>query len=385
MELKKIINFSPGPSRLPDPVVENICEMFLQRQKTGCSPIEKSHRGEEFLSIISDCKKLISKLLQLDQCAKPFHIIFLSGGASQDFLRCPINLLQKDEQAFYLDSGFWTKKAFSEGQLILKMQGLFDGQLKQISSSASADYAELPNFTQLPSEGKYLYLCTNNTIVGTQYHKMPESEIPLVADATSDLFAIERTPKELDKFSVLFCGTQKNLGTSGLSLVLVRDDIMQSLVKRQKINPIPSMLSYAVANEQNSLFNTPPVFPFYVLHQVLLWMEKKGGIQKLEQENRKKSEIIYKIIDECDLLQGHAKTRDRSIVNVVFRLSNRWGKQELWERALLKKFDDANFIGIKGHRLLGGFRASMYNAFPLSDAEKLADLLLEFIASIKKK
>lgn len=385
MELKKIVNFSPGPSRLPDDVVKNISEMFLQREKTGCSIIEKSHRGEEFLSIVSDCKKLVSKLLKLSQCAKKFHVLFLSGGASQDFLRCPINLLQKDENAFFLDSGFWTQKAFLEGQLILKMQGLSDKQLQEISSSKSTNYAALPTFKELPSKGKYLYLCTNNTIVGTQYHKMPECQIPLVADTTSDLFAIERPPKELDKFAVIFCGTQKNLGTSGLSLVLVRDDIMQQLVERQKTNPLPSMLSYAVANEQNSLFNTPSVFTFYVLHQVLLWIEKKGGIQKLEQENRKKSEIIYKLIDESNFFEGHAKTIDRSIVNVVFRISNRLEKQKLYEQDLLKKFDDAGFIGIKGHRLLGGFRASMYNAFPLSDAEKLATLLHEFIVSIEKK
>lgn len=381
---KESYNFYPGPSTIPDGVVQSAIKMLGERHTHGISLIEKSHRSDEFLSILHQCSDIIAKLLRLDECSQKFHSLFLHGGASQDFLRVPLNLLGKDDQAFYINSGFWTKKAEEQAILALKMRGFNEKVIQRVACTEANHFRNIPTLPpDILSNGKYIYLCTNNTIVGTQYHTLPQQKIPLIADATSDLFSIERSPQDLERFGIIFCSAQKNLGTAGVCLVLVRDDIMQTLLERQKKNPLPLMLSYAAAYTNKSLPNTPSVFSIYLLYKMLLWIKEKGGVRALDKENRLKSSLLYQLIDESELLEGHCEKESRSIVNVVFRFSDKYNKAKEWENAFLQRCHQENLFGLKAHKLLGsGIRASMYNSFPRKGTLKLIQILKDFLSSI---
>lgn len=345
-------NFSAGPSILPQSVFEKASEAIIDFENMGLSILEISHRSDEFLNVIEKARALALELAGLDQS---YEALYLHGGASTQFLSVPYNLLKK--KAAYIDTGTWANKALKEAQLF--------GEVDVIASSKSDGYKYIPRNFKVPADADYLHITTNNTIYGTQYGFIPDVEIPLVADMSSDIFS-----KEMDfsKFSLIYAGSQKNLGASGSTLVIVKKDILQKVSRK-----IPLMLSYQNQIENESMFNTPSTFSVYINLLVLQWIKEQGGLKMIEKNNRTKAELLYAEIDRNPLVEGYTVTEDRSLMNVVFNLKNTTDEKRfdsLWEKA--------GISGLKGHRSVGGYRASIYNAMPLESVQLLVDILKEF-------
>lgn len=345
-------NFSAGPSILPQSVFEKASEAIIDFENMGLSILEISHRSDEFLNVIEKARALALELAGLDQS---YEALYLHGGASTQFLSVPYNLLEK--KAAYIDTGTWANKALKEAQLF--------GEVDVIASSKSDGYKYIPRNFKVPADADYLHITTNNTIYGTQYGFIPDVEIPLVADMSSDIFS-----KEMDfsKFSLIYAGSQKNLGASGSTLVIVKKDILQKVSRK-----IPLMLSYQNQIDNESMFNTPSTFSVYVNLLVLQWIKEQGGLKMIEKNNRTKAELLYAEIDRNPLVEGYTVKEDRSLMNVVFNLKNTTDEKRfdsLWEKA--------GISGLKGHRSVGGYRASIYNAMPLESVQLLVDILKEF-------
>ena len=345
-------NFSAGPSILAPEVFQKASEALLDFEGTGLSVIEISHRSPEFVRVIERARALALEIAGLDDS---YTTLFLQGGASMQFLMVPYNLLET--KAAYIDTGTWANKAQKEAALF--------GNAEVIASSKADGYKYIPKNVTVPTDIDYLYITTNNTIYGTEYHSLPQTSVPLVADMSSDIFS---RPLDYKQFSLIYAGSQKNLGASGSTLVIVKKDILGKVSRK-----LPSMMDYQLHIKNDSMFNTPSTFAVYVNLLVLEWIQAQGGLQALGKRNQAKADLLYGEIDRNPLVVGYANKEDRSLMNVVFNLTDESTKERF--DALCK---EANISGIKGHRSVGGYRASIYNALPLESVQVLVDVLKEF-------
>ena len=345
-------NFSAGPSILAPEVFQKASEALLDFEGTGLSVIEISHRSPEFVRVIERARALALEIAGLDNS---YETLFLQGGASMQFLMVPYNLLET--KAAYIDTGTWANKAQKEAALF--------GNTEVIASSKADGYKYIPKNVTVPTDANYLHITTNNTIYGTEFHSLPQTDIPLVADMSSDIFS---RPLDYKQFSLIYAGSQKNLGASGSTLVIVKKDILGKVSRK-----LPSMMDYQLHIKNDSMFNTPSTFAVYVNLLVLEWIQAQGGLQALGKRNQAKADLLYGEIDRNPLVVGYANKEDRSLMNVVFNLTDESTKERF--DTLCK---EANISGIKGHRSVGGYRASIYNALPLESVQVLVDVLKEF-------
>ncbi len=343
-------NFSAGPCILPQEVFKEASQALLDYNDSGLSIIEISHRSKDFVDIMEEARSLALELLGLE--GKGYKALFLQGGASTQFLMAAYNLLTS--KAGYINTGSWSDKAIKEAKLF--------GKVVEIASSKDANYNYIPKGYEIPDSLDYVHCTSNNTIFGTQIKDFPASNSPLVCDMSSDIFS-----RQLDfsKFSLIYAGAQKNMGPAGTTLVVVKEDILGK-INRQ----IPSMLDYQVHISKGSMFNTPPVFAVYVSMLTLRWLKQLGGIPAIEELNEKKAKLIYSEIDLNPLFKGFAANEDRSTMNATFTLVNEDLKETfdtMWK--------EAGINGVNGHRSVGGYRASMYNAMTMESVAALVDVM----------
>ena len=345
-------NFSAGPAILPQEVIEGAAKAVLELDDIGLSLIEISHRSNEFKAIMEEACYLSLKLLGLE--GKGYKAMFLQGGASLQFIMTAYNLLEN--KAGYINSGTWSTKAIKEAKML--------GEVIEVASSKDANFNYIPKGFEVPKDLDYLHLTTNNTIFGTQYKILPDTEVPLVADMSSDIFS---RPFNYSKFDMFYAGAQKNMGPSGVTLVVIKES---SFNKVSRV--IPSMLNYEIQSNAESMFNTPPVFPVYTVLLNLRWITNNGGLDGVGAKNQKKASLIYDEIDRNPLFEGFARSVDRSNMNATFNLKN--DKQaEVFDSL----WNNANISGLKGHRSVGGYRASIYNALPIESVKVLVDCMQE--------
>ncbi|MBF0224822.1 MAG: 3-phosphoserine/phosphohydroxythreonine transaminase [Desulfobacterales bacterium] len=352
----RIHNFNAGPSALPLPVLEEIKENFLNFENTGMSITEISHRAKPFEKVLNDAVALTKKLLGIGE---NYHVLFVQGGASLQFCMIPMNLLSEGKTADYVNTGTWSTKAIKEAQLMGKT-------IKVVASSEDKNFSYIPKNIQFNKDAVYAHITSNNTIKGTQWASFPDtSGVPLIADMSSDILS---RPFDVSKFGLIYAGAQKNLGPAGVCMVIIRDDMLKLVPKN-----IPNMLKYTTYSENNSLYNTPPCFSIYTVGLVLKWIDKLGGLNKMEEINKKKAEMIYNIIDGTGFYKGTAEKESRSLMNVTFKL----GTEDL-EKKFLDEAAKNKLGGLKGHRSVGGCRASIYNAVSLESIQALVDFMKDF-------
>lgn len=343
-------NFSAGPCILPQEVMQKAAQAVVELDNSGLSLIEISHRSPAFIEIMEKATSLALELLGLE--GKGYKAMFLQGGASQQFLNVANNFLET--KAGYANTGTWSTKAIKEAKLL--------GEVVELSSSKDANFNYIPKGFDIPSDLDYLHITTNNTIFGTQYKALPESNVPLISDSSSDIFS---RSLDFSKFDLLYAGAQKNMGPAGATLVVAKEDALGK-VSRQ----VPSMLDYKIHADKDSMFNTPPVFAVYTSMLTLQWLKDKGGIAAIEKENDAKAALMYGEIDRNPLFDGFAATEDRSTMNATFTLNDASQKESF--EAMAK---EAGVNGINGHRSVGGYRASMYNALPIESVQVLVDVM----------
>ena len=348
----KVHNFSAGPAILPASVLEKASEALLNFDNTGLSVAEVSHRSAQFVKVIERARALALELAGLDNS---YEALYLQGGASMQFLMVPYNLLEN--KAAYIDTGTWANKAQKEAALF--------GEVQVIASSKEQGYKSIPKNVVVPTDIDYLHITTNNTIYGTEFHSIPKSAAPIVADMSSDIFS-----RSLDysQFGLVYAGSQKNLGASGSTLVLIKKDLLGKVSRK-----VPSMMDYQLHIKNESMFNTPSTFSVYVNMLVLEWIKAEGGLAAMEKRNKEKANLLYSEIDRNALVVGYTAKEDRSLMNVVFNLTDESTKDRF--DTLYK---EANISGMKGHRSVGGYRASIYNAMPLESVQVLVEVLKEF-------
>jgi|TARA_B100001939_G_scaffold151066_1_gene130577 phosphoserine aminotransferase len=346
-------NFSAGPSILADEVISKASKSVIELNNIGLSLIEISHRSPDFVAIMEKARELSLELLNLDK--EKYTALFLQGGASLQFLMSAYNLLET--KAAYINTGSWSDKAIKEAKLL--------GEVHEIASSKSKNYNHIPKNILIENDYDYLHITTNNTIYGTQFHEIPNTNIPLVADMSSDIFSRN---VDFSKFDLFYAGAQKNLGPSGVTLVVVKKEILGKVSRN-----IPSMLNYLIHIDKDSMFNTPPVFPTYVCLLTLEWLKNNGGLDAIEKLNNYKAKLIYDEIDRNKAFVGFAEIEDRSLMNATFNLVNGVDGKKFNELCLKN-----NISGIKGHRSVGGYRASIYNALPIESVEILIDTMKKF-------
>ena len=344
-------NFSAGPCVLPQEVLDKSAQAVLDFDN-GLSLVEISHRSKAFVDVMEHARALALELLGLEGMG--YKALFLQGGASTQFLAVALNLLEK--RAAYLNTGTWSDKAIREAQI-------FD-DVTEVASSKDANYNYIPKGYDIPSDHDYFHCTSNNTIFGTQIKNFPECDIPMVCDMSSDIFS--RTI-DFSKFDLIYAGAQKNMGPAGTTLVVVREDVLGKVSRK-----IPSMMDYKVHISKGSMFNTPPVFPVYTSMLNLEWLKNKGGIAAIEKENEKKAQLIYSEIDLNPLFDGFAAKADRSTMNATFTLANDDLKDSFDSMCL-----EAGINGLNGHRSVGGYRASMYNALTLESVQVLVEIMSE--------
>jgi phosphoserine aminotransferase len=348
-------NFFAGPSILSEYTIRNTSEAILDFDGTGLSIMEISHRSKEFISVMERAQQLFKELLDIPE---GYSVLFLQGGASLQFCMVPYNLLSK--KAAYLDSGSWASKAIKEAKII--------GDVEVVASSKEAVYSYIPKGYIIPQDADYFHITTNNTIYGTEIREDIDSPVPLVADMSSDIFS---RPMDISKYALIYGGAQKNLAPSGVAFVIVKDEILGKVDR-----PIPTMLNYKTHIENESMFNTPPVVPVYAALQTLEWYKQQGGIEAMYKINLQKADLLYSEIDRNKLFQPNVKDEsDRSIMNVTFVMDENY--KDL-EADFLTFATQKGMVGLKGHRSVGGFRASIYNAMPISSVQALTDAMKEF-------
>lgn len=355
--MKRAYNFNAGPSALPLAVLEKAQKELVDFQNTGMSVMELSHRSKEYEAVHNRAKELLYELLQIPE---NYDILFLQGGASTQFSMIPMNLLQEGQVANYVLTGSWSEKALKEAKKV--------GATHVSASSKDEKHNFIPSLEniQLSENAAYLHITSNNTIYGTQWKTFPKVDVPLIADMSSDILS---RPLPVEDFGMIYAGAQKNLGPSGVTVVIIRKD----LIGKEDEN-IPTMLKYSTHAEKNSLYNTPPTFGIYMLSLVLEWVKEQGGVEAIEKANEEKAAILYDAIDESNgFYVGHAKEDSRSLMNVTFNLSD----SEL-EKQFLQEAKEKGFVGLNGHRSIGGCRASIYNAVPKEACIALRDFMVEF-------
>ena len=347
-------NFFAGPSILSQYTIKNTADAILDFANTGLSLMEVSHRGKEFIAVCNEALNMVKELLDVPST---HEVIFLGGGASMQFCMVPYNLLNK--KASYLDTGAWASKAIKEAKLF--------GEVDVVASSKESNYTYIPKDYVVSDDSDYFHITTNNTIYGTQFQNIPEVNVPLAADMSSDIFS---RPIDISKFDVIYAGAQKNLAPSGVTIIIVRKDALDKVDR-----PIPTMLKYSTHVNNESMFNTPPVVPVYAALQTLKWYKDLGGITAIQKINIEKAAILYDEIDSNKLFKGTAVPEDRSLMNVCFVMNDEYKELE----AEFNSFATAaGMIGLKGHRSVGGFRASIYNGMPIDSVKALVDTMKAF-------
>lgn len=347
-------NFFAGPAILPQSVLQKAKQSVENFADMGLSILEISHRSSQFVEVLENARNLTKELLAIPE---NYEVLFLTGGASTQFFMAPLNLLAEDDMACYINTGTWSAKAIKEAKLF--------GNIKEIASSADQNYTYIPKTYDIPQGARFLHITSNNTIVGTQFQEYPNTKVPLVTDMSSDIFS---RPIDASKHMLIYAGAQKNTGPAGTTLVIVNKDELGKTGK-----PITSMLDYQVHVKKDSSFNTPPVFPIYVSMLNMQWVKEMGGVEAMEKRNSEKAETLYNEIDRNGMFVGTAKKEDRSKMNVTFVLNNNELESEFGKMAAA-----ANCFGIKGHRSVGGFRASIYNAMELESVKVLVDVMKDF-------
>lgn len=352
--MKKVHNFNAGPCVLPREAVAASIEALNDFAGTGMSVIEVSHRSKEWEAVMAECTALWRELLDIPE---EYDVLFLGGGASLQFLMVAMNLLEK--KAAYLETGVWAKKALKEAK------GM--GEVVCVASSADKTYCYVPKDYTVPADADYFHITTNNTIYGTEIRTDMDCPVTLVADMSSDIMS---RPVDVRKYGLIYGGAQKNVGPAGVTFVIVRKDILGKVSRY-----IPTMLDYRTHAGEGSMFNTPPVFPIYVMTQTLKWLKKLGGLKAIQKINEEKAALLYNEIDRNPMFVGTAAKEDRSLMNICFVMSEQYKEKEADFMAFAK---ERNMIGIKGHRSVGGFRASTYNACPMESVQALVDCMKEF-------
>ena len=355
---ERIYNFSPGPATLPYSVLEEAARDIVNFHDRGIGLIELSHRSKEFMAVAEETEALVRELLAVP---KNYKILFLQGGASSQFFMIPMNLLGQGKKATYLNTGVWSKKAIKEAMLF--------GDIDVAYSSEEVSFNRVPRDDEytVADDAEYLYLVSNNTIYGTQFAEFPKTDKMLVCDMSSDILS---RPLEIEKFGIIFAGAQKNMGPAGVTVVIIRDDLLDRAGEN-----VPTMLRYKTHADKDSMFNTPPTFAIYCVGRVMHWLKAQGGVEGIQKRNREKAALLYSAIDAGDFYRGQAEKDSRSLMNVSFNLPT----PEL-EARFIAEAAEIGLDGLKGHRSIGGCRASIYNAFPLEGVEKLVDFMEKFAA-----
>ncbi|RFU62274.1 3-phosphoserine/phosphohydroxythreonine transaminase [Bacillus sp. V59.32b] len=356
--MKRALNFNAGPAALPEAVLHKAQNEWLNIEETGMSVMELSHRSDTFENIHNKAIALLKELMEIPD---DYEVLFLQGGASLQFSMVPMNLLQPDRKGYYVLTGSWSEKALKEAEKI--------GNTAIAASAKEANYTYIPTPDEInyESDAAYLHITTNNTIFGTQWKDYPKSEgVALIADMSSDILS-----KKIDvsKFGLIYAGAQKNLGPSGVTVVIIRKDLVSN-----SLTHLPTMLQYETYIKNNSLYNTPPTLAIYLLSLVLEWAKEQGGVEKLQEVNAAKAKLIYDAIDNSEgFYKGHARPDSRSHMNVTFTLPD-----DNATKLFLDQAKAAGFVGLNGHRSVGGCRASIYNAVPLTHCAELADFMKKF-------
>jgi phosphoserine aminotransferase len=350
----KKYNFNAGPSILPVEAVQNTIEAINDFEGTGIGLMEISHRTKGYEKVVADAVALFKELLNIPE---GYSVIFLGGGASLQFCMVPFNLLEK--KAAYLNTGTWANKALKEAKLF--------GEVVEVASSKEANYTYIPKNYTIPADADYFHITTNNTIFGTEIHEDLDSPVTLIADMSSDIFS---RPVDVSKYGLIYGGAQKNLAPAGVTFVIVKDELLGKVSR-----PIPTMLDYRTHIKDGSMFNTPPVLPIYTALQTLKWLKSIGGVEEMYRRNKEKADLLYTEIDRNKLFKGTTAVEDRSLMNICFVMNDEYQalNDEFYQFATAK-----GMVGIKGHRSVGGFRASTYNALPQEAVEALIAAMQEF-------
>ena len=352
----KKYNFGAGPSILPQEVMKATAEACVDFQGMGLSLMEISHRTKEFQAVMDEAQALFKELLNIPE---GYSVLFVGGGASLEFCMVPFNLFEK--KAAYLNTGVWAKKAIKEAKAF--------GEVVEVASSADANYTFIPKDFEIPADADYFHITTNNTIYGTELRKDLDSPVPLVADMSSDIFS---RPVDVSKYGIIYGGAQKNLSMAGVTFVVVKNELLGKVSRH-----IPTMLDYRTHVDKGSMFNTPPVVPVFCAMQNLRWIKAQGGVVEMERHAHARAELLYAEIDRNKLFRGTAAKEDRSLMNICFVMNDEY--KEL-EADFLKFASEKGMVGIKGHRSVGGFRASCYNAMPIEGVQALVECMKEYEA-----
>ncbi len=357
--MARVYNFSAGPAGLPEEVLQEAADEMLDYRGTGMSVMEMSHRSKAYDTIIKEAEADLRELMNIPD---NYKVLFLQGGASQQFAMIPMNLM-KNRVADYIVTGQWAKKAYQEASLY--------GKANKIASSEDKTFSYIPDCSDLPisEDADYVYICENNTIYGTKFKTLPNTKgKPLVADVSSCFLS---EPVDVTKYGVIYGGVQKNIGPAGVVIVIIRED----LITEDVLPGTPTMLRYKIHADADSLYNTPPAYGIYICGKVFKWLKKMGGLEAMKERNEKKAKILYDYLDESKLFKGTVRKEDRSLMNVPFITGN----EEL-DAKFVKEAKEAGFENLKGHRTVGGMRASIYNAMPIEGVEKLVEFMKKFEA-----
>ncbi|MDF2537663.1 MAG: phosphoserine aminotransferase [Herbinix sp.] len=357
MKVGRIYNFSAGPAMLPVEVLKEAADEMLDYRGTGMSVMEMSHRSKAYETIIQDAEKDLRELMNIPD---NYKVLFLQGGASQQFAMIPMNLM-KNKVADYIITGQWAKKAYQEAKIY--------GTANAIASSADKTFSYIPDCSDLPisENADYVYICENNTIYGTKYKTLPNTKgKTLVADVSSCFLS---EPVDVTKYGVIYGGVQKNIGPAGVVIVIIRKD----LITEDTLPQTPTMLKYKIHDDDNSLYNTPPAYGIYICGKVFKWIKNMGGLEAMKAHNERKAKLLYDFLDQSNMFKGTVEKKDRSLMNVPFVT----GDEEL-DAKFVKEAKAAGFVNLKGHRSVGGMRASIYNAMPLEGVEKLVEFMRKF-------
>jgi len=354
----KKYNFNAGPSMLPREVIENTARQILDFNGSGLSLMEISHRTKDFQAVMDEAMALVKELLQVPE---GYTVVFLGGGASLQFMQVPCNFLVK--KAAYLNTGVWAKKAMKEAKHF--------GEVVEVASSADANYTFIPKGWSVPDDVDYLHITTNNTIYGTEIRKDLDVNVPLIADMSSDIFS---RPIDVKKYDCIYAGAQKNLAMAGVTIIIVKDEKLGRAPRE-----IPTMLDFRTHTEKGSMFNTPPVVPIYSALETLRWIKKNGGVEAMDKLAQERAKIVYDEIDRNKLFHGTVAEEDRSLMNICFVLNDEY--KDL-EKPFFDFATERGMVGIKGHRSVGGFRASCYNAQTIEGVKALVTCMKEFEATV---
>lgn len=362
--MKRVYNFSAGPAVLPEEVLKEAAAEMLDYNGTGMSVMEMSHRSKAFEDIIETAEKDLRDLMNIPD---NYKVLFLQGGAHQQFAAVPMNLM-KNRVGDYIITGQWAKKAWKEAKLY--------GKANAVASSEDRNFSYIPDCSDLPidEDADYVYICENNTIYGTKYHTLPNTKGKLLVADVSSCFLSE--PVDVTKYGLLYGGAQKNVGPAGVVIVIIREDLL-----REEVLPeTPTILKYKVQADANSLYNTPPCYGIYICGKVFKWLKKQGGLSAMKEKNERKAKLLYDYLDSSRMFRGTVEKKDRSLMNVPFVT----GDKEL-DALFVKEAEENGFVNLKGHRTVGGMRASIYNAMPEEGVRKLVEFMKKFEAEHEEK